>query len=303
MVVVTHGTAELTTRALRTLVDTATDVDLRVFVHDNASPDDTVSRLTKEVPEAEVHAATDNAGFAAGVNQALRRGDAPWVLVLNSDAWPAPGAVATMVRTAEARLAAGTALAVVAPRLERPDGTLEHSTFPFPSLRVAALTATGTGQLFTGLARRHLLVGAWNHDQACAVDWAVGAAWLVPRAVFDHIGGLDERFFLYAEDLEWCWRAADHGHTVWFDPSAVIVHVGGASARRSFDDRRRTRTHLANTYAVLAGRWPTWRIAIYRAIQVVGCARLWALARSRGRRAEATHWRHHVVAHVRGARR
>src|SRR6266702_2887491 len=118
--VVTWNTAELTAEALRRLMDSDQGCSLRLLVRDNGSSDATPELLKERVPEAEVDAGSENLGFAAGVNTLLGRSSAPWILLLNSDAWPEPGAIGRLVDAARAHPRA----AAVAPRLERPGGTL-----------------------------------------------------------------------------------------------------------------------------------------------------------------------------------
>lgn len=297
VLVVSYRTPDLLARALRNLLDVDQGVDLRVLVHDNASGDGTVERLRDEVPEAEVEASAANLGFAAGVNAALRRSRAPWVLLLNSDAWPAPLAVRRLVDAAEAHPTA----AAVAPRLERPDGTLEHSTHPFPSVPLAAALALGLTRLAGRRAReRWLLEGSWHHDRPREVPWAVGAALLIRRAALDEVGGLDERFFMYAEDLEWCWRAAQAGWTIRFEPAAVVCHVGNASGRSAYGARR-TEAYLHNTYRFLQATRGPAMVRTYRALSILGCHRNAVAARLRGDRPRAEHWRAVASAHRRAA--
>lgn len=239
--VVTWNTADLTARTLRHVLDTDQGCEVRLLVRDNASSDGTVEVLRERVPEAEVDAGTENLGFAAGVNTLLDRSEAPWFFLLNSDAWPLPGAIGTLVATGDHHPRA----AAVAPRIERPDGTLEHSTHPFPSLRMALTTAFAYQRIPRARAEELLLEGAWKHDRPRAVDWAVGAALLVRREAVDDLGGLDERFFMYVEDLEWCWRARKHGWEVRFEPGAVVRHVGNVSGEQGYGSRR-TAVHVRN---------------------------------------------------------
>lgn len=238
--VVTWNTRDLSVTALRRLLDSEQGCDLRVLVHDNDSADGTAAAIRDRVPEADVETSPDNLGFAAAVNRLLDRSDAPWLLLLNSDAWPLPGAVRGLVDCALRRPRA----ACVAPRLERPDGSLEHSTHPFPSLAVAV--ASGV-PLPATWADRRLLHGGWRHDREREVDWAVGAAWLLRRDAVDEVGRLDETFFMYVEDLEWCHRAHRVGWQVWFTPDAAVVHVGNASGEQRYGDRR-TAAWVANNY-------------------------------------------------------
>lgn len=260
--VVTWNTRDLTVRALRRLLDSDQSADLRVLVHDNGSVDGTAGAVHEQVPEADVVACPDNLGFAAAVNRLIARSDAPWFLMLNSDAWPAPGAVGELVAAADRHPRA----AVVAPRLERPDGTLEHSTHPFPSVVVAGASVL---RLQNRWAERRALHGAWAHDQERQVDWAVGAAWLVRREAIDQISGLDESFFMYVEDLEWCHRAHSLGWEVWFTPRALVVHVGNASGEQRYGDTR-TATWTANTYRFYRRHHGSVATAAYRTANAAG---------------------------------
>jgi GT2 family glycosyltransferase len=301
--VVTWNTAELTVQALRHLLESDQGCELRVLVWDNASSDGTPDAIRAALPEVDVTAGATNLGFAAGVNRLLDRSDAPWFFALNSDAWPEPGAIATLVEAAEADPRA----ALVAPRLERPDGELEHSTHPFPSLRLARLYATGgAGRLAHDEARALLLEPAWQHDDARPVDWAVGAAWLMRRSAVDDVGPLDESFFMYAEDLEWCWRARQHGWEVLFEPAALVRHVGDASGRQARDDRARMSAYLRNSNDFFRRAHGAPAALGYRALSAVACARQALRQLARGDRAMAAFWSTQARTHLtpsRSARR
>jgi GT2 family glycosyltransferase len=284
--VVTFNTAELTTRALRGLLDQDHGCDLRLLIRDNGSTDGTPDAIAAKLPEASLDASGDNVGFAAGMNSLLARSDAPWFLALNSDAWPEPGAIATLVAAGERFPTA----AAVAPRLERPDGTLEHSTHPFPSVGLAALLATGAWRLL-GPERLEALAlqGHWDHRRARPVDWAVGAALLMRRTAVEHVGGFEERFFMYAEDLEWCWRARQHGWDIRFEPSAVVRHVGNASGASAYGSRR-TAAYMRNTYRFYRSQHGALATGAYRAMNLLGSGRRYAGSRLRRRRGEAAFW-------------
>ena len=291
VIVVTWNTAELTASALRSLLDSDQGVPIRVLVHDNGSDDGTADALARSVPEADVERGTANLGFAAGVNRALRRSTAPWVFLLNSDAWPEPGAIGALVAAAERNPNA----AAVAPRIERPDGTLEHSTHPFPSVRLAWLLATRNGRIAPERGEELMLEGWWKHDRARRIDWAVGAALLIRREALDDVGGLDERFFMYTEDVEWAWRARRRGWEIVFEPSAVVRHVGNASGEKRYGGAR-TRAYLKNTYRFFAREHGIASSVAYRAGNLVGCVRLYARAKRAKDQQRARFWRDHIVA-------
>ena len=291
--VVTWNTADLTVRALRHLLDTDQGVDLRLLVRDNGSSDGTADAIRAAVPEAEIDAGAENLGFAAGVNTMVERSTAPWLLLLNSDAWPQPGAIGRLVDAAERE----PAYAAVAPRLERPDGALEHSTHPFPSLHVAASMAVAGDRWFPRRVRdRLLLEGTWLHDRPRAVDWAVGAALLLRRQALHEVGPLDESFFMYVEDLAWCWRARQRGWAIGFEPAAVVIHVGNASGQHRYGEQR-TRTYLQNTDRWFLREHGQVRSTIYRFLNRLGARQRQVSARLRGDHPTADWWRAIAAVH------
>lgn len=273
--VVTWNSADMTRDALRRTLDADTDGLIgSLLIHDNASTDGTPEKILEDVPEADVEVAAGNLGFAAGVNRLIERSDAPWLLLLNSDAWLEPGALTRLLAAAEGR----DGVAAAAPRIESPDGELEESTHPFPSLKVAALSAVGL----------HGVV-QWPHDIARPVDWAIGAALLLRRDAISEVGGFDERYFMYAEDLDWCWRARRHGWEIWFEPSAVVRHVGNVSGARRFGAQRDA-VAIANAIRFYRRAHGPLAAVAWRALNAAGTARLAAAARIRRDRAAASYW-------------
>jgi hypothetical protein len=292
--VITFNTRDLTVKALRHLLDSDQGADIRVLVHDNASADGTADALAREVPEADVVRCPDNLGFATGINRLLARSDAPWFMALNSDAWPEPGAIGTMVETAERWPTA----AAVAPLLLRPDGALEHSTFPFPSVKVAAICAVGGYERWLGRRGDDLmLVGSWHHDRPRQVDWAVGAALLLRRSIADQVGPWDERFFMYAEDLEWGWRAARMGYPTRFEPAAIVRHIGGASSAKTYGSTTPL-AYMRNTYRAYRRVRGPLSTATYRTLNVVGSSRLLARSVLRRDSVQAAYWRMQLRANL-----
>lgn len=293
--IVTWNTRDLTLQCLRRLKETSGDLDMRILIRDNASSDGSAGAIAAAFPEAEVDAGVTNLGFAAGVNTLLARSDAPWFLALNSDAWPEPKAISRLIETAEMHPGA----AIVAPRVERPDGQLEHSTHRFPSLRFGAVVATGAYRwLGPAFGRRWFIETYWLHDEPCTVDWAVGAAWLMRRSAVEEVGPLDERYFMYVEDLEWCWRATKLGWEIRFDPSAVFKHVGNASGAQAYG-RKRTETWLHNTYSFYSEAHGPTAAAAFRALNILAAGRLYLMARLTHRPNERERWVEHLRASLR----
>jgi GT2 family glycosyltransferase len=272
VVVVTWNTRDITLGALRHLEGVA-PAGTRLVIRDNGSTDGTAAAIAEQFPHADFDAGVENLGFAGGVNAALRRTKAPWVLLLNSDAWPEPGAIEELIACAERHPAAGA----VAPKLLRPDGGLEHSTWPFPTLRTATSSALRP--------RRYV----WAHDVERKVDWAVGAALLLRRSTLDTVGGLDDSLFMYAEDLDWCWRANQAGWEVWFTPAAVVRHIGNASGEQRFGGARAA-AWINNSVRVYRRRHHSLASLAWQSANAAGAALAARRARQAGDDAMATAW-------------
>jgi N-acetylglucosaminyl-diphospho-decaprenol L-rhamnosyltransferase len=282
VLVVTWNTCQLSVQALQRVVGSEQGARLRMLVHDNGSTDDTAAAIRRALPAIDVEAGTSNIGFAAGVNSLLARSSAPWLLLLNSDAWPEPGCVGELVAVAERHPQA----AAVAARLEDEDGRLEVSTHPFPSIWLALRTALG-------------IIGRVP-DIECRVDWATGAALLLRREALRDVGRFDETYFMYGEDLEWCWRASRAGWQVWLAPGAIVRHVGNASGAQAYGERRAA-VVAANAYRFYRSTHGPLSTTAYRMLNVLGATRRWLWSAARGDPGLTTYWRNQVRAHLRPA--
>lgn len=286
----TWNTRDVTLDALRRLCTSAQGVPFRVLVRDNASTDGTADAIAEAHPDVVLDRGHRNLGFAAGMNALLAETTAPYVLLLNGDAWPEPDALLRLVEAARSHPGAGA----IAPLLLAPDGSVERSTWPFPSLRLSLLYASGLRRLVSrARADTWLLEDGWLHDRPRWVGWAVGAAILVPRQVLARVGGLDERFFMYGEDVEWCWRMKDAGLRVWFEPSAVVRHVRSASADQLFAADVAARKAAASA-AVMRMRRSRGAALGWQVLEMVIAARVWWHAR-RQEDAAAQHWARSVI--------
>lgn len=198
----------------------------RVIVVDNGSTDGAPEAVASAHPNVAVIRAV-NRGFAAGNNIGIAASDSPWVLLLNPDAEMASGSLASLVAFASAHPQA----AIVGPEVLNTDGSRQAgSRGLFPTLpSVLALKALRIRQRLKGdrsLAPRAL-------DAPTRVDWITGAAMLVRRAATEAVGLLDDGFFLYYEDVDWCHRMADADWEIWVEPSASVTHHLGKSASPS----------------------------------------------------------------------
>jgi N-acetylglucosaminyl-diphospho-decaprenol L-rhamnosyltransferase len=225
VVVVSYNSRE----RLRECVDPLACVDdVNVIVVDNASPDQSLD-VVADLPIARIPLPS-NGGFARGCNVGWRAGQAPFVLFLNPDARLTPDGLRALCAVLEKDDHVGA----VAPRMLRADGSIDFSLRRFPRLRSTYAQALFLHRLFPQAQWTDEVVRAVKaYERPGSPDWVSGACILVRRIALERIGGWDEGFFLYCEDIDLCRRLWNAGFAVRFEPGAVAVHEGGGSASRS----------------------------------------------------------------------
>ena len=221
IVIVGYNTRGLIRRCLQALAASPPACDWEVWVVDNASRDGSVDMLRSEFPWTKVLANPHNVGYAVAVNQGLAATRAEYVLVLNPDIVVRADAVTRLLEFMDAHADAGIAGA----RLLNTDGSLQYSCRSFYTPLTLLLRRTLLGRLFphSREIRRHLMLD-YDHRTPRAVDWVIGACMMVRRSAVEAVGGMDERFFLYFEDVDWCYRMGRQGWKVYYVPDAEMVH-------------------------------------------------------------------------------
>ncbi len=201
-----------------------------VFVVDNASSDGSAAAVAEAFPAVQVLANADNVGFVRANNQAIVRCRGRHVLLLNPDTEMREGALGRLV----AALEADRQLGAVGPRLLYADGTVQPSRRRFPTLATALVESTVLQRLFARSAIvRRFYVADRADDEEQDVDWLVGACLLVRRAAIERVGLLDERFFMYSEELDLCRRLRAAGWRVRYLPAAEVVHYEAKSSEQA----------------------------------------------------------------------
>jgi len=191
-------------------------------VVDNASEDSSAAAVRRLFPVVRLLPQESNLGFAAGHNRAFVVSRGRWVLALNPDSTVRPGALACLVAFADAHPEA----AAVGPKVLNPDGTVQHSARKFPTLLAGMFRNSILDRLFpNNRYTRDYLQSDWDHSDPRQVDWLSGAALLIARPALWEMQGFDEGYFMYVEDMDFCWRAHKGGWQVWFCPDAQIVHT------------------------------------------------------------------------------
>jgi GT2 family glycosyltransferase len=246
-----------------------------VHVVDNASEDGTAVMVRRDFPDVELTALASNAGYAAANNIVLRRATAPFALLLNPDTVVGDGALDGLMAVMRERPGVGLA----GPRLVKPDGTLDHAakwTFD-PSPGALALGALAH---FVRVGRRDWLGGRLSQYRATAVsehgsgevDALSGACMLARREAIGRVGLLDDGYWLYIEDLDWCRRFKLAGWRVWYEGTVNVRHIKGTTTKGA-RPHRSPRANLAFHRGMgrfyrrfYGGRRPLLDAAVYAAI-------------------------------------
>lgn len=233
----------------------ASGLHVTVTVVDNAPGDGSADVVRARFPWAQLIQNQENVGFGRAHNQAVRAATARHLLVLNSDAALQAGALRTLVDYLDAH----PDVAVVGPRVRYPNGTLQPARRRFPTPLTFFLESTQLERFWPhNPAVRHFRVFDEPEDVTQDVDWLVGACLFVRASAAADVGLLDERYFLYSEEVDWCLRFRAAGWRVVYLPSAEAVHLEGGSSRRDLLARD---LHFHTSRIRYAERWFGRRLA------------------------------------------
>jgi GT2 family glycosyltransferase len=253
-----------------------------IIVVDNASGDGSAEMAAREFPTVQLIQNSVNRGFAAGCNQGIRASASDLVLLLNPD---------TLLDGWELRKLLDVMrdqpnIGACGPRILNADGSLQPSCRRFPTLGAMLCDELGLGRLFprSQCFAKYRMSG-WQHNETREVDQLMGSCLLLRRAALDQLSLLDERFFLYFEEVDLCWRLRQCGWRVLFVADATVTHLGGLSSKT---DRRNALLHrYRSLFAFYRKHYPKWQLPLLRvAVQATSLARTacgqrdyWVIAR------------------------
>ncbi|HEX8844377.1 MAG TPA: glycosyltransferase family 2 protein [Pyrinomonadaceae bacterium] len=264
-IIVNWNGGELLSRCVESIVESPPGVPYEVVVIDNASSDESLSRLRASSAAAALGETglrivenTDNLGFGGANNQAFALTEAPLLFLLNPDTRVTAGAVDRLIKTVRSEERVGGC----GPRLVNEDGSLQVSVWRNPPTVWAQLVEGF--QLHRLMPRRMrgelLLAEHWEHNRRRRVNMLSGAAILVRREVIKEVGGFDERFHMYGEDNEWCLRIVRAGWTLMFEPESVVVHHGAKSSMKRWDSLEKREVQANAHLRSLLYTLPRWRV-------------------------------------------
>lgn len=226
VIVVTHNRSQLALDTLEAAFTAAGELSTEWFVVDSGSIDGTPEAIEDARPELEVERLA-NVGFAAANNVALARASGRYVLLLNPDCVVLEGDFRTLIEALDARPEIGVASVIQV----GPSGDLQHSIRHYPSARLALGEALALDRCFKRGRWREEDTTVRRYDRVGSVDWLVGAFLIARADAVREVGFLDERFFLYAEELDWCYRFRQAGWDVCHIPAMTVTHHTSGNVR------------------------------------------------------------------------
>ncbi|WP_129672311.1 glycosyltransferase family 2 protein [Candidatus Chloroploca sp. Khr17] len=220
IVIVNWNTRQLLLDCLAALPEATEGITAETWVVDNGSVDSSVAAVREAFPEVQIIANRDNRGFATANNQAIRASDGRHVLLLNSDTIAQPASITRLVHFLDTHPEVG----IVGSRLLNADGSLQRSWALFPNL-------------LTELVGKKIRL-RWRYPTidgtiAYSTDWIDGAVLMIRRGILGQVGLMDERYFMYTEEVDWCYRTRQAGWKVCYLPASEVIHFGGQSSKRS----------------------------------------------------------------------
>jgi GT2 family glycosyltransferase len=227
IIIVNWNTKELLQDCIKSVPDGAGNISFKIIVVDNASSDGSAKTVEEKFPDVVLIKNNDNKGFAYACNQGATVATGTYLFFLNPDTLLEKGCLQNLVEFADKQAWMGA----VGPQLIGRDGKIQNSVRSFPRPRDVLIRDTFLKKIIPVSKKKKFLVKL-SQKEASSVEQVSGAAFLIRRDLWKDIGGMDERFFMFYEEVDLCKRLKDLGYGIYYLPSARIVHRGGGSRRQ-----------------------------------------------------------------------
>lgn len=222
IIILNYKTRGLVKQCIRNVKGSVNNLDYEIIVIDNGSNDDCGQMVKENFPEIKFIQLPKNIGFAAGNNIGIKEARGEYIMLLNPDVTVLNDSINKMVEFMKTHPDVG----LCGPKLINPNGTCQIScrTFQTPKLILYRRTPFGNFPTARKELRKHLMLD-FDHQTNREVDWVMGACMLVRKSALDKVGLLDERFFFYVEDMDWCRRFWENGFKVYYLAETEMVHL------------------------------------------------------------------------------
>lgn len=230
VIIVSYNTKDLLKQTIQSVIDNTKDIEYEIFVTDNNSSDDSVEMVKKDYPKVNLIESKENLGFPKGNNIAIKRATGRYILLLNSDTKVIGECLQNCIKYMDKHREIGA----LGCKVELPSGKLDHACkrgFPTPEASLYYLLKLN--KFFPDKKKFGKYTMSYVKDNEVAeVDSLMGAFMMIPKKVVDEVGMLDEEFFMYGEDIDWCFRIKKAGYKVLYYPVEKIIHYKGSSSKK-----------------------------------------------------------------------
>lgn len=267
IIIVNHNSTDHLIACLESLEKALGELNANIFIQDNASRDG-VDRIIWKFPRVRLAENPENLGFAKAVNKALRQGKGDYAVLLNPDTL----IVSSFFENALCFMRENPDVGIMGPRILDSDGRLQNSARSFPTPLTAFFGRTSLlSRIFphNPLTRRNLLSLCSDGNTPMKADWVSGACMIVRRKALDEVGPMDERFFMYWEDADWCRRMWEHGWKVIYNPQLCLYHHAGGSSEKT---RFRSALEFHKSAYLLFGKYLPPRLGFVKPLVFGGLA-------------------------------
>jgi GT2 family glycosyltransferase len=249
VIIINYNTFDLTVRCIKSIEERSRYEPIEVIVVDNASLDD-VDQLKGIFPYVKLIKSKVNLGFAKGNNLGIEASEGEIILLLNSDTELLNDAIDVCVEL----ITSDRNIAVVAPKLLYPNGTVQHNCQRFPSIRFRLFELFRLQKIFPRIGKRLLLGSFFDYNSIVEVDWVWGTFFMFRRSLLSSLkeNKLDDSFFMYCEDMEWCMQFKKMGYKITYTPKAeVLHHLGMSKGKKNAFITENTRAFMGKHYSAL----------------------------------------------------
>jgi len=230
IIIVSWNTVDLLRQCLKSICEETKKYTFEIVVIDNDSPDNSAEMVAKEFSDVKLISNKDNKGFAPANNQGLEIASGRNILFLNPDTLVIKNGIDKMVEYLDENKKNG--VGVVTCKLLNDDGTLQKSVNSFFSFWSSLFENRFFAELFKKSNTKKMFMSYWDHSELREIDWSYGAVILITREVLEKVGYLDDRFYIYAEEMDYYLRARKAGYKAIFLPDVEIIHYGKSSSRQ-----------------------------------------------------------------------
>lgn len=230
IVIVNYNTKDLLKQTIESVINNTKGIEYEIWVVDNSSKDGSVEMVQEEFKDVKLIASKENLGFPKGNNVAIKKATGRYILLLNSDT----KVIGDNLQHCVSYMDQHEEIGALGCKVELPDGTLDHACkrgFPTPEASLYYFLKLNK------IMKNKRKYGAYTasylgEDEIGEVDALMGAFMMIPRTVIDKVGMLDEEFFMYGEDIDWCYRIKEAGYKIMYYPKEKIIHYKGSSSKK-----------------------------------------------------------------------